>query len=292
MTERRTFSALVMVVPFGVPAGPAPAGNRSVLSAAFPGVGADDVVLVWGGGLYEWFDPELLVLAVARILPDLPAVRLVFLGTRHPVAGVRSAHAAAREAAVETGTLDRAVFFHEGWVPYDQRGRWLAAADLGVSTHHAHVETEFAFRTRLLDYLWCGLPVVSTGGDDLADHLADRGAGIVVPPGDLDALVDAVRIAVTDATWRTDAGIRSAALGKEFTWDEVVRPLADFCAAPTRSPDLVLDLVDRSSSASPVRAVPLRSTGCARPGGRVVRVCSLAGSVIGSFALAESPLVT
>lgn len=238
-------SALVAVVPFGVPTDPAPARDRSVLTRAFPGVGENDVVLVWGGGLYEWFDPELLVHAVARILPELPAVRLIFLGTQHPVAGVRSAHAAARQAAVDTGTLDRAVFFHEGWVPYDDRGRWLVAADVGVSTHRAHVETEFAFRTRLLDYLWCGLPVVSTGGDDLANSLASRGAGAVVPPGNLDELVGALRTAVADARWREDAAACSAVLGKEFTWDSVVRPLADFCAAPSRAPDLVLDAVDR-----------------------------------------------
>ena len=163
-------SALVAVVPFGVASESPPARDRSVLTRVFPGIGDDDLVLIWGGGLYEWFDPELLVRAVARVLPELRHVRLVFLGTRHPVAGVRSAHASAREAAAETGTLDRAVFFHEGWVPYDERGCWLRAADVGVSTHRAHVETEFAFRTRLLDYLWCGLPVVSTGGDDLADQ--------------------------------------------------------------------------------------------------------------------------
>jgi hypothetical protein len=34
-----------------------------------------------------------------------------------------------------------------------------------VSTHYEHVETTFAFRTRILDYLWAGLPVVATGGD-------------------------------------------------------------------------------------------------------------------------------
>ena len=238
-------SRLVAVVPFGVPEGEAPPRDRTVLRRTFPSISDDDVVLMWGGGIYEWFDPELLVRAVALALVDRPNLRLVFLGTRHPVAGVRSATDAARDAAVETGTLDRAVFFHEGWVPYDERGHWLAAADLGVSTHKDHVETEFSFRTRLLDYLWCGLPVISTGGDDLAESIAGQGAGVVVPAGDLGALAAAISRAVGDEGWRVEAGAAAESLGRRYAWDRVTVPLAEFCATPARSPDLVLDRVGR-----------------------------------------------
>jgi len=232
-------------VPFGVPETAAPPRDRSVLRRAFPSLTDDDVVLLWGGGIYEWFDPQVLVRAVARVLPAQPRVRLVFLGTRHPVPGVRTATSSAREAAAETGVLDRAVFFHDGWVPYDERGRWLAAADVGVSMHKDHVETEFSFRTRLLDYLWSGLPVISTGGDDLAERVAAAGAGTTVPAGDLDALAAALDRAVRDPEWRVTAGAASSALGRSFAWDRVAEPLTDFCAAPVRSPDLVLDAVDR-----------------------------------------------
>ncbi|TFV87774.1 glycosyltransferase [Blastococcus sp. CT_GayMR16] len=243
--EAPDLSRLVTVVPFGVPEATAPRRDRTVLQRTFPAISDEDVVLIWGGGVYEWFDPEVLVRAVARVLPEHPHLRLVFLGTRHPVAGVRTATDAAREAAVETGTLDRAVFFHEGWVPYDERGHWLAAADLGVSTHKDHVETEFSFRTRLLDYLWCGLPVISTGGDDLAEHIAGEGAGVTVPAGDLEALASAIDRAVRDEDWRGRSGAAAAALGKVYAWDRVTVPLADFCAAPVRSPDLALDRIDR-----------------------------------------------
>jgi glycosyltransferase involved in cell wall biosynthesis len=238
-------SRLVAVVPFGVPEAPAPPRDRGVLRRTFPAITDEDVVLIWGGGIYEWFDPELLVRAVAWALPDRPNLRLVFLGTQHPVAGVRTAADAAREAAVETGTLDRAVFFHEGWVPYDERGQWLAAADVGVSTHKDHVETEFSFRTRLLDYLWCGLPVISTGGDALAEDIARQGGGVTVHAGDLEALGAAIDRAVRDHGWRLQAGVASALLGQSYAWDRVAVPLANFCAAPVRSPDLVLDTIDR-----------------------------------------------
>lgn len=239
-------SSLLRVVPFGTPERPPAGRDRSVLRDAVPGLAADDVVLVWGGGIYDWFDPQLLVRAVARLDEEGAPVRLLFLGARHPVPGVRTAATAVRELAAEMGLLDRVVHIHEGWVPYHERDRWLRAADVGVSTHHDHVETEFSFRTRLTDYLWCGLPVVCTGGDDLADRVRERGAGATVPAGDLDALAGALRTAVRDAGWRSAAGTAATGAGAELAWSRTARPLADFCAAPRRSPDLVLDAVDRA----------------------------------------------
>ena len=232
-------SRLVAVVPFGVSDTPAPARDRAVLRQAFPALEDDDVVLLWGGGIYEWFDPEVLVRAVARVLPAQPRVRLVFLGTRHPVPGVRTATSAAREAAAETGVLDRAVFFHDGWVPYDERGRWLAAADVGVSTHKDHVETEFSFRTRLLDYLWASLPIVATSGDSLASLIETSGIGLTVPPGDVDALEDALFRLLDDDALNASCRTAIERVVPRYRWSTVLEPLLEFCRTPSRAADLV-----------------------------------------------------
>ncbi len=58
--------------------------------------------------------------------------------------------------ADELGLTGRHVFFNEEWVPYDERQNYLLDADVAVTTHFHHVETEFSFRTRVLDYLWAG----------------------------------------------------------------------------------------------------------------------------------------
>ena len=61
-----TFRQLIDVVPFGLPEAPPPArdtGGRLPL----PGVEQDDLVLLWGGGIYNWIDPLTLIQAVARV---------------------------------------------------------------------------------------------------------------------------------------------------------------------------------------------------------------------------------
>jgi glycosyltransferase involved in cell wall biosynthesis len=221
-------------------------GDRTRITEEFPAITDDDVLVVWGGGIYEWLDAESLVRAVAAAGSEVPGLKLLFLGTRHPVPGVESAAASARAAAVDAGVLDRTVFFHEGWIPYDDRDRWLGAADIAATTHLDHLETEFAYRTRVLDYFWCGLPVVSSSGDELADVVADAGAGVVVPPGDVTALRDALVRLARDEDARRRAADASADLGRSMNWAAVTRPLADFCAAPHRAPDLVLSSTERS----------------------------------------------
>ncbi len=180
---------LVKVVPFGV-SDDAPRHTRPVLKGVVPGIGPDDTVILWGGGIYNWFDPLTLLRAVDKLRARAPGVRLFFLGLKHPNPNVPEMRMAVetRRLSDELGLTDTHVFFNEGWVAYDDRQNFLLEADIGVSTHLDHVETEFSFRTRILDYLWASLPVVATGGDSFGDIIDEYGVGLTVPPGDVDAL--------------------------------------------------------------------------------------------------------
>jgi glycosyltransferase involved in cell wall biosynthesis len=240
-------SGLVAVVPFGTPSTGSRAGDRGRLAAALPGIGPEDEVVIWGGGIYDWFDADTVIRAVGRLAPQRPRLRLLFLGTRHPAqGGVGAASVArARTLAESLGLLDRVVHFHSDWVPYAERDLWLASAAVGVSAHHQHVETEFSFRTRLVDYLWCGLPVVATEGDELGALIADAGAGVLVAEGDVDGVAAALAGFLDAPERRASAAAAARALAGRLGWDQVAAPLVAFCAAPRRSPDLVLGAADR-----------------------------------------------
>lgn len=229
--------ALIDLVPFGVDDVP-PVHTRPAIREVIDGVGADDTVLLWGGGLYNWFDPLTLIRAVDVLRGD---VRLVFLGGKHPNPALPAMRMAAdaRELADSLGLTGTHVFFNEGWVPYGERGSYLLEADIGVSTHLDHIETAFSFRTRVLDYLWAGLPVVATTGDVFADVITSRGIGATVPPGDVEALVAALRRLVEDPALRRTQAAASLALAQEYRWERALLPLLAFCAAPRRAPDLI-----------------------------------------------------
>jgi len=235
-----TLRSLISVVPFGVPESP-PVRTRPAIKGVVPGIGLDDTVLLWGGGIYNWFDPLTLLHAVDRLRRRRPDVRLFFLGLKHPnpdIPEMRMA-VAARELSDRLGLTGTHAFFNEGWVEYDDRQNYLLDADIGVSTHLDHVETAYSFRTRVLDYLWASLPTVATQGDALADLIEGRQLGLTVPAGDVDALEAALARILADDDLRAAMAVGAGALAGEMTWPKVLAPLVEFCRNPHRAPDLL-----------------------------------------------------
>jgi glycosyltransferase involved in cell wall biosynthesis len=212
-----------------------------VLKGVVPGIATDDSVVLWGGGIYDWFDPVTLIKAIDRLRRRKPKVRLYFLGLKHPNPRVPTMRKGveAVEAAERLGLVGRHVFFNHDWVPYDDRANYLLESDVGVSTHIDHMETAFSFRTRVLDYLWAGLPVVSTEGDFFGDLIERDGLGLTVPPTDVDALEDALFRLLDDREFAVSCSTQSMATAKRFTWPEVLKPLLEFCRSPRRAPDLL-----------------------------------------------------
>jgi Glycosyl transferases group 1 len=213
--------SLVMVVPFGLPDEPPVASGA--LRAAFPAIGPGDRVLVWGGGLWGWLDPITPMRAVER----LDGVHLVLMGAGRPGLEATGQAQAVERALAEAARHER-VHVNRSWVPYAERGGWLAAADLGVSAHHDHLEARYAHRTRVLDYLWAGLPVVTTRGDALADLVEREGLGRTVAPGDVDGFARACSAALDD----TAARERIAAVTPGLRWRAVAEPLVRWCENP------------------------------------------------------------
>lgn len=237
-----TLRSLIDVVPFGMPDGPAPRRAREpVLKGAWPRIGADDRVLLWAGGIWSWLDPDTPIRAIALLeAAGGPATHLVFLGTGRPGLD-RTGQAGFAERAValarREGLEGRLVHFNPGWVPYAERGHWLAEADLGVSAHRDHLEARFSFRTRILDYLWAGLPVVTSSGDALGDLVGRRGLGRAVAPGDAEGFAAACAALLDDAEERSAARRAIADVAPSLRWSEVARPLVDWCGrAPSLPP--------------------------------------------------------
>ena len=230
---------LIDVAPFGLPEG-RPVQRRHAIKGALPGIGPSDKVVLWGGGVYNWFDPLTLLRAIDQVRHSVPEVRLVFLGMKHPNPGVPEMDMANRTRALaeSLGLVGTHVFFNEEWVSYDERQDFLMDADIGVSCHFDHVETEFSFRTRILDYLWAGLPIVCTQGDAFGELVEAEGLGAAVPPEDVEGLAAALLRLLKDDGLAAEASERSRATGRRFTWSQSLAPLVEFARSPQRAPDV------------------------------------------------------
>jgi glycosyltransferase involved in cell wall biosynthesis len=190
-------------------------------------------IAVWGGGIWSWFDPLTAIRAAERLRPARPDLRLAFVGLEHPDPAHRQVHESLGDEAreyVRAHRLEDTVIFRPRWLERDDYLQHLLDADVGVSLNRPTLEGRYASRTRVLDYLFVGLPVVCTSGDTMAELVSAHELGAVVPPGDVDACAAAVdRLAAPGAGRPRDR----AAL-EPLMWRSVARPLVDFCL--TQSP--------------------------------------------------------
>lgn len=241
--DDRTLRRLIDVVPFGLPDKP-PRHHHQVLKGVRDGIAIDDKIIYWGGGIYDWLDPFTLIRAMALVSAERRDVKAFFAATRHPNPTLSPSPAIQRAMALsdELGLTGRSVFFNDH-LPYTERENYLLEADVGISLHFNHIETRYAFRTRVLDYIWAGLPIISTEGDVAAEIVQEYGVGRVVGYEDAEGLAGAILEMLDIPDLRDRLASRFAPLVERYRWGNCVRPLVKFCHAPRKAPDWRLGAV-------------------------------------------------
>lgn len=224
---------VIDVVPFGVPetvADPV-STNANPIRDTFPVIGEDDPIVLWNGGVWPWLDAQSAIHAMPPLLEKHPGARLVFMGASdNPIA--REATGAAVAAARACGLLDSHVLFNDRWIPYEQRFSWLRVADCGLSLHHDHLETRFAFRTRLLDCLWARLPIVCSEGDVFAEAIARDDLGMVADDNGPRAVSEC--LASVLGRGKNDFSPALTRAAEAHLWSSVVKPIRKWV---TQMPD-------------------------------------------------------
>lgn len=215
---------LLAIVPFGVPEEPA-TGDRSAGRRAL-GV-PESAPLVLFGGVYDWYDPGLLLDAWPDILRRQPGAQLLFFENPNLETTPQRVFEKTRERARALDPAGRSIRFSP-WLPYAARPDLYAAADLAVSISSEGLETELSYRTRLLDAAWGGVPAVTVGGGSLARELSAAGAAFECAR-QAPALADRIAVLLSDARTLSRASAAARRFAAERTWASVTAPLSAWC---------------------------------------------------------------
>ena len=180
------------------------------------------------GGIYDWYDPILAIDAVALARQTIPEITLTF--TTHPNPDLTPQDKTAEATRyVERRGYDSFISF-EPWVEYDRRGEFFDRFSLALLTFRQSLETDLSMRTRIYDYLWGGLPVVTSSAPGTDELLTRYGAGSIVrsdsPREFADAMLRVIRADLTSMR----AG--AARFVDEHQWPRVLQPLVEFCRQP------------------------------------------------------------
>jgi glycosyltransferase involved in cell wall biosynthesis len=178
------------------------------------------IELVTVGRIEPEKNPRLLLEALHRLDAEQPGrFRLTWAGRGDLEEEVRA-------TASELGLDERLEL--AGYVPFGPR-----LLELYRSAHvFVHVSVTEGVPQVLVEALASGTVVVATEVGGVADLLDGGRAGLVVAPGDVDALVTAIRRASDDERLRASLVERGLAVARTLTLEEQAARVARFLAAP------------------------------------------------------------
>ncbi|HEX7419280.1 MAG TPA: hypothetical protein VF505_05305 [Thermoanaerobaculia bacterium] len=210
---------LIRIAPFGV---------QPARSAA-PAHRGHDILF---GAIYDWYDPIVAIDAVAIARRTIPDITLTFTKHPNPELTPQGKAADAIEHVRRRGYHEFIRF--EPWVAYDHRGEFFDRFALALLTFGQSIETDLSMRTRVFDYLWGGLPVISSSAPGTDEILNRYEAGSVWPRASARDETLGAHIA---SVLRDDRALQSMREGAarfvaDHQWAKVLEPLTEFCRSP------------------------------------------------------------
>ncbi|UQZ33775.1 hypothetical protein C2I18_09705 [Paenibacillus sp. PK3_47] len=222
--QRKRIADTIGLVPFGIPNENPEATTPHILRENTPGFHNDDFIVIWSGGTWGWLDLDTVIDAFALLKEANPRVKLYIMGGQQ--------NDKLKEKCEKKGVLNKNVFLGN-WVPYNERQNYLLDSDIGLVTHFDSLETRYSHRTRVLDYIWCELPVVSTKGDYLTDELiVNMKCGVSIEYTNSDQLAAVILKLANDDATISKFSSNMASIKNDLRWQVVMKDLMEYCSSP------------------------------------------------------------
>ena len=181
--------------------------------------------------MWDWLDPITLIKAIDIISRKRKDVKLVFFGADPLTAKDFSSKTVADsvELSKKLNLYQKQIYFISRWIPYAERANWLLDADIGIISHHKSLETEFSWRTRAMDYLWAGLPIITTEGDSIAALVEKHSLGRVVPYQNAKSMAEAILAILENPRDHERIKENIQRFSPSLYWENIVVPIHNFC---------------------------------------------------------------
>jgi glycosyltransferase involved in cell wall biosynthesis len=170
--------------------------------------------LCYVGGLVDVRGIHRMLELVETLVDRGVNVELWALGSWMPAAN----KTAADEFIKENNLQSRVKF--PGYLEYDEMFRHLHSADVGLALldteHYRH-----GIPTKLFEYLYAGLPIVTTPTDAVAEFIPDEYCHLV-PQGDTEAAADAVETALQE---NYDESEMRTIIEEKYSWEHEAEKL-------------------------------------------------------------------
>jgi glycosyltransferase involved in cell wall biosynthesis/SAM-dependent methyltransferase len=169
-------------------------------------------VIGFVGTFGPWHGAEVLAQAWGRVARLHPRAALLFVGDGPGMPRVR-------EIIRQSGAEEHCRF--AGLVPQREAPDYLAACDLFASPHLPNRDGSrfFGSPTKLFEYMAMGRGIVASDLEQIGEVLVPERTALLVPPGDPEALAEALGRLAGDEPLRRRLGAAAREAAAAHTWD-------------------------------------------------------------------------
>jgi glycosyltransferase involved in cell wall biosynthesis len=198
-------------------------------------------VILWVGGFNNWTDVDTLHRGLTLAMAAEPSLHFVAVGGQLP-----GCDAYTRFAGLVAASPFRDRFHLLGWQPVAAVPSYYVDADLAITLDAACYEAELGTRTRLLEMMQHGLPIVTTLACELSQIIETEGLGLTFAIGDWRAMGQHILALTTDDARRRTMGERArACAATTLCFANASAPLRRWVCTPRLAPDRCRDRSSR-----------------------------------------------
>lgn len=194
--------------------------------------------ILWFGGIYPWFDIRVLIDAVVSLNKDLDAT-LMIVGAKNPFNThpdfVRK-YDELVEYVKESGASKYVLL--QDWIKFEDRADWYLDSDVVVVINQEGPENELAWRTRVVDFAWVNLPIITNGGDPFGEMLLSANAAARFKGLSKAAMADDLLKLLNNPDRLSTIKENLTGVRENLYWDVVTKRVAEAIMAQTRPADL------------------------------------------------------
>lgn len=229
---------MLRIVPYGIYR-EAPRPSEKPITALLKPADSQAKKILWFGGIYPWFDLRNLVDSVKLLNKDVPA-KLVIVGARNPFNNHPDFTRPYEEllAHINADPALKDLIIIQDWVEFEKRGDWYLDSDLVVVVNKLGDENELAWRTRLVDFMWADLPILTNAGDPLGEELIAHEAAVRLQGLSAQEIVGDLKKTLYDASKLKAVQKNLRKMKENYYWDKATKQIAADIAQHTRAVDL------------------------------------------------------
>jgi glycosyltransferase involved in cell wall biosynthesis len=182
--------------------------------------------IIFVGSFYLWHGLEPLLKAFSVAQARMPSLRLCLVGD-----GIARSIS---EKEARTLGIEHSVHF-TGWLPRESMIELLNKSDIAVAPY-LKLEPFYFAPVKILDYMAAGLAIVASKQGQICEMLEHHKEGLLVSPGDVSELADALLQLAENPSLRQRLGEAARTkIAHTYTWERTVQGVLSVCQEAVRS---------------------------------------------------------